>query len=476
VKITTPPHGIDTHAAVLTNRTFEEMTIGDTAVMSRALDVNAVKTFALLSGDLNPTHLDEAYVKQHAQGRLVAHSLWNGALIASLLGNELPGPGTRYVSQMLRFEKPIFAGDRLDVTVTVLDKDASARTVEFGCCCLNGQGDVVATGTAVVVAPPEKLMLPRPDVGKILIQTYDKFEALVELARTMPKVVAAVAHPCSDAALEAAIGAADAGLIEPILVGPAARIRAVAVAIGANIERFRLEDVPHSAAAAERAVELVRSGDAQAIIKGSLHTDELLSAVIRRDTGLRTDRRLSHVFLMDVPTYHKPIMVTDAAINIAPSLEQKQNILQNAIDLSHDLLIECPKVAILSAVETINPKIVSTTDAALLCKMAERGQITGALLDGPLAMDNAFSRGAADVKGIRSEIAGDADILLVPDLEAGNMLAKLLTFMANADAAGIVLGARAPIILTSRADSVRVRMTSCAIAVLLVAARGTGPG
>src|SRR5271165_389235 len=404
--------------AMLTSRTFDEVAIGDSAKMTRVLDVNDVKTCALLSGDLNPTHVDEAYARQHMQGRVVAHSLWHGALISSLLGNELPGPGTRYVSQMLRFEKPIFAGDRLDVSITVTAKDPVTQNIEFDCRSMNGNGELVATGTAIVAAPKEKVSLPRPDVGKISIQTHDKFEALVALAKNSPKVVAAVAHPCSDAALEAAIDAAVAGLIEPILVGPVARIRAIARQIGVDIERFRLEDAPHSEAAADRAVALVRAGEAQALIKGSLHTDELLGAAVRRETGLRTGRRLSHVFLMDVPTYHKPIMVTDAAINIEPTLDEKRDILQNAIDLAHDLLIEMPKVAILSAVEMINAKIRSTTDAAALCKMAERGQILGALVDGPLAMDNAISHEAGDVKGIRSEVAGDADILLVPDLEA----------------------------------------------------------
>jgi phosphotransacetylase/acyl dehydratase len=456
---------------MLINRTFDEIAVGERVEVTRTLEVNDVKTFALLSGDLNPTHVDEAYARQHADGRLVAHSLWSGALISSLLGNELPGPGTRYVSQSLRFLKPIFAGESLTVSVTVSDKNAAAKTIQFACHCTNGAGDVVATGIAEVEAPASKMAVPRPDVGKLTVQTYDKFEALVERARLLPRVTAAVAHPCGDAALTAAVDAATAGLIEPILVGPVARIRAVADKTGVDISAFRLEDAPHSEAAAERAVALVRSGEAQILIKGSLHTDELLGAVVRRDTGLRTGRRLSHVFLMDVPTYHKPIFVTDAAINIFPTLEEKADILQNAIDLAHDLGIARPKVAILSAVETINTKIVSTTDAASLCKMAERGQITGALLDGPLAMDNAISREAAEVKGIESQVAGDADILLVPDLEAGNILAKQLTFMANADGAGIVLGARVPIILTSRADSVRARMTSCAIAVMLVAAR-----
>ena len=284
-------------------------------------------------------------------------------------------------------------------------------------------------------------------------------------------MTAAVAHPCDEASLTAAVEAAEAHLINPILVGPEARIRSVAQECGLDIRPYRLVDVPHSHAAAAKAVEIVRAGEAETLMKGSLHTDELMGEVVRKDTGLRTERRISHVFIMDVPTYPKPLAVTDAAINIFPDLETKVDIVQNAIDMAHALGVELPKVAILSAVETVTPKIPSTIEAAALCKMAERGQITGALLDGPLAFDNAISKEAAAIKGIRSEVAGDADILVVPDLEAGNMLAKQLSFLANADAAGIVLGARVPIILTSRADTVRARMASCAVAVLLAHAR-----
>jgi phosphate acetyltransferase len=457
--------------AFLTGHIFDDVKIGETATAKRLVDIEAVKTFAVLSGDLNPTHVDEAYAKEHRQGRLMAHSVWNAALVSSLLGNELPGPGTRFVSQELHFEKPIFAGDWLEVAITVVSKDPLTRTIKFDCRVTNEQSEIVAQGAAVVSPPAEQITLPRPDVGKVSIQTHDKFQALISRAKLLPRVTAAVVFPCSDAALEATVDAAVAGLIEPILVGPATRIRALALELGLHVDNFRLIDVQDSAAAAASAVSLVRAGDAQLLMKGSLHTDEFLGAVVRRETGLRTARRLSHVFLMDVPTYHKLIMVTDAAINIVPGLEEKRDILQNAIDLAHALYDRDPKVAILSALETINPRIVSTLDAAALCKMADRGQITGAIVDGPLAMDNAINREAANIKGINSVVAGDADILLVPDLEAGNILAKQLTFMANADAAGIVLGARIPIILTSRADSVRARITSCAIAVLLVAAR-----
>jgi len=297
------------------------------------------------------------------------------------------------------------------------------------------------------------------------------YDRLIARARALPAIRTAVAHPCEESALIGAIEAAAAGMIVPILVGPAAKVQATAAKAGVSIEGMALVDVPHSHAAAARAVELVRLGEAELLMKGSLHTDELMHEVAKRDTGLRTERRISHVFAMAVPSYHKPLFVTDAAINIQPSLEDKADICRNAIDLCLALGIDRPKVAILSAVETVTSKIPSTIEAAALCKMADRGQIQGGVLDGPLAMDNAISKEAAAAKGITSEVAGDADILLVPDLEAGNILAKLLTFLLRADAAGIVLGARVPIILTSRADSVRTRMASCAVAALLAHAR-----
>jgi phosphotransacetylase len=289
-------------------------------------------------------------------------------------------------------------------------------------------------------------------------------------------VPTAVAYPCEETALSGAIEAGTKGLIKPILVGPSDKIREIASKYGIDLGNVRVVEAASGPAAAASAVELVRKGEAEVLMKGSLHTDELLGAVVARETGLRTGRRISHVFIMDVPTYHKVLMVTDAAINIAPALEDKVDICQNAIDLAQALGVATPKVAILAAVETINSKMPATLDAAALCKMAERGQLTGALIDGPLAFDNAISKEAAKVKGIRSEVAGDADILLAPDLEAGNILAKQLTFLANADSAGIVLGARVPIILTSRADSVRSRIASCGVAMLAAYARRRPPG
>ena len=301
-----------------------------------------------------------------------------------------------------------------------------------------------------------------------------KYELLLERCRKLEPIATAVAHPCEATALAGAMEAGAKELIVPILVGPRAKIEAIAREAKIDLGKAEIVDAPHSHASATAAVELVRQGKAELLMKGSLHTDELLGAVVARDTGLRTGRRISHVFIMDVPTYHKVLIVTDAAINIAPTLDDKVDICQNAIDLARSLGLERPKVAILAAVETVSAKMPSTIDAAALCKMSERRQITGGSLDGPLAFDNAISKEAARIKGITSDVAGDPDILLVPDLEAGNMLAKQLSFLANAESAGLVLGARVPIILTSRADSVRARIASCAVAMLVAHARRQG--
>jgi phosphate acetyltransferase len=300
---------------------------------------------------------------------------------------------------------------------------------------------------------------------------HAKYERLIARAKEVPAAATIVVHPCDETSLRGATEAAESGLITPTLVGPAAKIQRVARELAIDLARFPIVDVPHSHAAAERAVELIREARGELLMKGSLHTDELMRAVTSTAKGLRTARRISHVFIMDVPTYPEVLFVTDAAINIFPDLDAKHDIIQNAIDLFTDLGLGSPRVALLSAVETVTPKIPSTIEAAALCKMAERGQITGGLLDGPLAFDNAIDATAAQIKGIKSKVAGRAQILVVPDLEAGNMLAKNLTFLADADAAGIVLGARVPIILTSRADSVRTRMASCAVAVLYADAR-----
>ena len=296
---------------------------------------------------------------------------------------------------------------------------------------------------------------------------HEKYDRLITAAKKHPPLTTAVAHPCDETSLKGALEAAEAQLIKPILVGPNDKIRSVAQSFSLDLGGLEVVDVPHSQAAAEKAVELVRTGKAELLMKGSLHTDELLAEVVKRETGIRTGRRISHVFVMDVPGHPQTLFITDAAVNIAPDLMAKRDIIQNAIDLYAGLGFGTPNVAILSAVETVTTSIPSTIEAAALCKMADRGQILGGTLDGPLAFDNAISPEAALIKGIKSKVAGQAHILIVPDLEAGNMLAKNLTFLSQADAAGVVLGARVPIILTSRADNLRTRMASCAVAVLL---------
>jgi phosphate acetyltransferase len=300
---------------------------------------------------------------------------------------------------------------------------------------------------------------------------HEKYQRLIDAAKALPPVTTAVAHPCDESSLSGAVDAAKMGLIKPILVGPKAKIAGIAGQFKLDISRYELVDAPHSHAAAAKAVELVAKGAAEALMKGSLHTDELMAEVVKKDGGLRTARRISHCFVMDVPTHKDALIISDAAVNIAPTLEDKVDIVQNAIDLARALGAKEVRVAILSAMETVNPKVPTTVEAAALCKMADRGQITGGVLDGPLALDNAISPEAAEIKKIASPVAGRANVLIVPDLEAGNMLAKSLSFLANADSAGIVLGAKVPIILTSRADSVEARLASCAVASLVAQAR-----
>jgi phosphate acetyltransferase/phosphate butyryltransferase len=462
---------------IIENRTFDEIVIGATASLTRTLTEQDIQLFALVSGDVNPAHLDADYAATDIFQRVIAHGMWGGGLISAVLGTELPGPGAIYLSQSLRFTRPVGLGDTITASVTVLEKRTERRIVLFDCRCVNQDGEEVISGQAEVMAPSEKVRRPRMALPDVRLSDHDGYRRLIELTSTGEPALTAVAHPCSAAALGAAIEAAEAGLIAPVLVGPQARIRKAAQEAGKDISAYRLIAADHSHDAAARAVALVRSGEAKLLMKGSLHTDELMGAVVPSATGLRTERRISHAYIMDVPGHPAPLIITDAAINIAPSLQDKADIIRNAIDLAHVMGIEEPRVAILCAVETVNPDMPSTLDAAALCKMADRGQIAGGVLDGPLAFDNAISEAAAREKGIISPVAGKADILVVPNLEAGNMLAKQLTFLGGADAAGIVLGARVPIILTSRADSLRTRLASCAVAVLMArAATKAAPG
>lgn len=449
------------------NKTFDEIKVGDTAELVRTLRRDDIELFAVMSGDVNPAHVDTDFAESDTFHQVIAHGMWGGALITAVLGTELPGPGTIYLNQALTFLRPVGLGDTVTVRVTVAALDPANRHVTLRCKCINQFGEDVIDGEAVVIAPPLKVRRPR--VGMPEVHLHERgahYRALIHATAHLAPIPTAVVHPCDAASLSGAIEAQSQGMIIPILVGPRARIEAAAQAAGIDLTGVQIVDVPHSDAAAAKAVALVRAAKAAAIMKGKLHTDELMRPILDADTGLRTKRRMSHIFAFDVPTYPKPLFITDAAINIYPDLNQKRDITQNAIDLAQALGIKTPKVAILSAVETIYPRIASTVDAAALCKMADRGQITGGLLDGPLAFDNAISAAAAQTKGIVSVVAGDADILVVPDLEAGNMIAKQLIYLAGADAAGIVLGARVPIILTSRSDGQMARLASCALAQL----------
>jgi phosphate butyryltransferase len=461
--------------SLICNRTFDEIQVGDTASGSRVLTADDLSLFAIVSGNVNPRHLDDDFAVENNAPGPVAPSLWGATVISAVLGNQLPGPGTAYKSQELRFSHPVYVGDTLTAKVTVREKRDAEHVVVLDCQGINQDGTLVLAGVAEVHAPFRRISYPRTALPEVHLQRHQKFRQLIARATALPPQETAVVHPCDESSLQAVLDAVREALIVPILVGPRAKIQRAAEKIGADISPFEIVDVPHSHAAAEAAVALVRAGSARLLMKGSLHTDELMGAIVARDTGLRTERRVSHCFLMDVPTLPELLIVTDAAVNIAPSLEAKVDIAQNAIDLAHAIGIEQPRMAVLSSVETVNPSMASTMDAAALCKMADRGQITGALVDGPLALDNAVSLEAARVKKITSEVAGRANILLVPDLDAGNMLAKSLTFLANADTAGIVLGARVPIILTSRADELATKLASCAVAVLVDAARAAGP-
>jgi len=455
------------------NRTYSEIAVGDSAILVRTLRPEDIQMFAIMSGDFNPTHVDPEYARSSQFREVVAHGMWGGALISNVLGTQFPGPGTVYLDQTLHFARQVRVGDTITVKVTCQRKFDHNYHIIFDCECTNQDGEKVIHGTAEVAAPTEKirrLKVVMPDL-KLSETRKSRYEHLLEITRGLSPIAMAVAHPCDIESLKGAILARDRGLIVPTLVGPEDKIRALAAELTLDLTGCTILNVPHSHAAAESAVALAREGQVEALMKGSLHTDELMAEVVDKATGLRTERRISHVFMMDVPTYPRPLMITDAAINVQPGLEDKVDIVQNAIDLARMLHISEPKVAILAAVEMVNPKMQATLDAAALCKMADRGQIKGGLLDGPLAFDNAISVVAARTKGIKSAVAGQADILLVPDIESGNMLAKQLEYLADALSAGIVLGARVPIVLTSRADSAETRTASTAIALVMAHAK-----
>jgi len=457
-----------------TNRTFDEIHVGDTATLTHKLTQDVIEVFALISGDVDPFILEDDEQREMPTAGNTAQAAAAEAVIAAVLGTKLPGPGMEIIEQSLRFSGSVAVGDHVTAKVTTKDKQPDRHIVTFDCQCLNQNGDELVTGTIRVTAPTQRISYRDVAPPQVALRRGDAFMRLYDAVRELPAVRCAIVHPCDRAALLGPIEAARRGIIDPVLVGPEDKIQAAAEAADVDLSPYRIEPAPHSHASAAKAAELASNGEVEALMKGSLHTDELMRGVLPSAAGLRTERRVSHVFVMDVPTYPGLLMITDAAINITPDLEQKVDIVQNAIDLAHILGMECPNVAVLSAIETVNPKIPSTLEAAALCKMVDRGQITGGIIDGPLALDNAISKTAAQTKGIRSEVAGRADILVVPDLEAGNMLAKQLSFLAGAESAGIVVGARVPIVLTSRADPVRSRLASTAVMSLVAHAQRSG--
>ena len=457
----------------LTNVTFDELKVGDKAEHTVTLTQNQVDVASIVSGDVDALYTKGMGAGDNRQEPRKTEASGAEALVSVLLGSRMPGPGTKIVQRNLKFTGDFSVGDTITVIVSVREKQKD-NVVVFDCSCVNQEGKELVSGTVTVVAPTTQIAYDIIKPPHLELRYGDAFAQLIKGCQGCEPIPCAVVHPCDSDSLGGAIEAAKRGFIIPILVGPEGKIRKVAEEAKIDLSPYRIVSTEHSIISAAKAVELARAGEVEALMKGSLHTDELLGAVVPTAAGLRTSRRISHAFVMDVATYPKMFIMTDAAVNIFPDLEVKRDIVQNAIDLARALGVETPKVGILSAVEVINSKIPSTLDAAALCKMADRGQITGGILDGPLAFDNAISAQAAKVKGITSPVSGDVDILLAPDLEAGNMLFKQLTYLAGAEGAGIVLGTKIPIVLTSRADSIRTRLTSAAVMALVAHARRSG--
>jgi phosphotransacetylase/acyl dehydratase len=450
----------------LVNRPFDELRTGDSAELRRLITPDDLYIFAASSGNFNPMNLPNGDLDGDGRPERIAAGMFIASLISAVLGTQLPGPGTELRHQTLSFHGTARAGDELLCRVEVLEK-SGAGTVRLSTTVTRpADAALILTGEAEVLAPRVKFDRDNQEVPGLIVQRHRHFEALIERARPLPALPTAVVCPDDANALGGALLAARDSIITPVMVGNAAAIRAAAVQLGADITGYEIVDVAgDDAAAAAMACQLVHEGRAAAVMKGHLHTDDLLRAMVDRDRGLRIGRKFTHVFLMDIPGRDEPVMVTDAAINIAPDLMTKVDIIQNAIDLALSLGID-PRVGVLSAVETVNPAIQSSIDAALLSKMAERGQIRGGLVEGPLAMDNAVDMAAARTKGLAGGVAGRANILVVPGIDAGNMLAKQLAYISHAEGAGLVLGARVPVILNSRSDSAMARLASCAVAAL----------
>jgi phosphate acetyltransferase len=450
------------------NRTFDELKIGDSARLKRTLTQKDIELFSIMSGDVNPAHVDAEFAKDDMFHRIIAQGMWGASLISAVLGTELPGPGTIYLDQTLKFTAPVVPGDIVTIVVTVKKKHPKKHIVDLDCKCINQDDKLVTTGIATVIAPTKKIKRERVALPKVVLrQPKDSwYKQLMKLKKNYQALTTAVVHPVDVLSLQGAIDAAEENLIRPILVGPKYKIQDAAKEANIDISAYEIVPTQHSNESAEIAVKMVREGKVEALMKGKIEVDELMRALIDNVNGLRTGRRISHVFAMRIPNYFKPLLLTDAVVNIQPNLQQKKDIVQNVIDLFCGLGLGYPKVAILSAVDLVNDKIPSTLDAAALCKMAERGQITGGLVDGPLSFDNAISMKSAREKGVISQVAGEADILVAPDIESGNMLYKQMTSLSGIEAAGILMGAKVPIILTSLSSDLEPCKASCAMALI----------
>ena len=454
-------------AAFIENRTYDEIQVGDSATLTRTLRPEDIQLFAIMSGDVNPAHVDPEYAHSSMFQEVIAHGMWGGALISTVLGTEFPGPGTIYIGQTLRFSRPVKVGDTITVKVTCKQKFDHNKHMIFECLCNNQDGLKVIAGEAEVLAPTEKIKRERVELPEFTISDrWARYKKLLARAKGLPAATAVFAQPVHAESLQSAVAASESGILRPVLVGPEKEMREVAAQNSIDLRRCRLINVPHARAAVARAIEMARAGDADILVQGDILTHEFLVPLIGPE-GLSTVRRLSHVLYIDVPSYPRPIIISDMMVNIEPTLEHKIEIVQNAIDFAHIMGIPEPKVAILAGIDTVMPKMRTTLDAAALCKMADRGQITGAVIDGPLGIDNAISIVAARSAHLKSAVAGQADVLIAPDLEAGNMLAKQLEHLSDAISGGVVLGGKVPIVLANRNDSIESRVASLVLSLLV---------
>lgn len=450
----------------LENRTFDEIQLGDSAVLTRTLTEEDIQVFAIMSGDINPAHVDVEYAKSEMFHQVIGHGMWGAALISTVLGTELPGPGTIYISQTLKFKKPVAIGDTLKVTVAAVEKKPEKNRVIFSCECRNQKEEIVIEGQAEVIAPNKKIRRPKVELPEIYLRRpYSLFEPYLQKAKQFGSLRAGVILPIHEKIIQAIQDAHEAGFIQPVLIGPAAQIEAAATKAGINISAYDLIDVENSHAAIQKAIQLARSDEIKLLIRGGATREDLLHALQKPDKGIITNSCLSYAAVADVPTYPKALILTDTLVNIEPNLEVKRGITQNAINFAHKLGVEMPKVALIAGSDTVSNNMRSTVDAAALCKMAERGQIDGGILDGPLTFDNVISVEVAKDKGIESPVIGDADILVAPNLETGSILLKQLEYLAESRNTGLIIGGRVPVLM-SHINDIHLSTVSCALAIL----------